>query len=139
MSESTNIAQQEALGEAIGNGEIDRLDEFFAEGSVDHDPAPDQQQGPEGFKDFFRTMRSAFPDLDLQVDKMVTDSDHVVIAYTLTGTQQGEFQGLDPTNRRVEVRGVQIGRFEDGKIIERWGATDELSMLKQLGVSPAGG
>jgi len=36
------------------------------------------------------------------------------------------------------VRGVQIGRFEGGKIVERWGSSDELGILKQLGVDPTG-
>lgn len=58
----------------------------------------------------------------------------VCLAYTLTGTHQGEFQGIAPTGRRIEVRGVQIGRFENGKIVERWGSTDELGIMRQLGV-----
>jgi len=32
---------------------------------------------------------------------------------------------------------MQIGRFEDGKIVERWGATDELSIMRQIGAVPS--
>ena len=28
---------------------------------------------------------------------------------------------------------MQIARFEDGKIVERWGSSDELGILKQIG------
>jgi len=42
-----------------------------------------------------------------------------------------------PTNRRIEARGVQVARFVDGQIVERWGSTDELGILTQLGASPA--
>jgi len=28
---------------------------------------------------------------------------------------------------------VQIGRFADGQIVERWGSTDEVGILKQIG------
>jgi len=31
---------------------------------------------------------------------------------------------------------MQIARFEDGKIIERWGATDELGIFQQIGAAP---
>jgi predicted ester cyclase len=31
---------------------------------------------------------------------------------------------------------VQIARFEDGRIAERWGSSDELGILKQLGANP---
>ncbi|MBA2550007.1 MAG: ester cyclase, partial [Nocardioidaceae bacterium] len=43
--------------------------------------------------------------------------------------------GIAPTGRKIEVRGVQIGRFEDGKIVERWGSSDELGILQQLGAT----
>ncbi|MBA2420765.1 MAG: ester cyclase, partial [Thermoleophilaceae bacterium] len=41
-----------------------------------------------------------------------------------------------PTGKQIEVRGLQTARFEDGKIVERWGATDELGILKQIGAAP---
>jgi hypothetical protein len=30
---------------------------------------------------------------------------------------------------------MQISKFEGGKMIERWGSTDELGLLKQIGVA----
>lgn len=67
---------------------------------------------------------------------MVADDTHVSIAYTLTGTHEGEFQGVPATGKRIEVRGVQIGRFEDGELVERWGSTDELGIMRQIGAEP---
>ena len=70
---------------------------------------------------------------------MVADDEHVAIAYTLTGTHKGDFNGLAPTGKAIEIRGVQIGRFEDAKIVERWGSSDEMGILEQLGVDPSAG
>lgn len=64
---------------------------------------------------------------------MVTDDDNVAFAYTVTGTHQGDFMGVPATGRQVSARGMQIGRFENGKLVERWGSSDELGILKQLG------
>lgn len=136
MSQKDNIAAQERLGEAIIAGDLDVLDEVFAAEVVDHDPAPDQGPGPQGFKDFFSALRTAFPDLEVEVEKLVADDDHVAIAYTLSGTHEGDFNGVDPTGKKVTARGMQIGRFEDGRIVERWGSTDELGILQQLGAAP---
>ncbi len=133
MSRQDNIAAQERMGEAINNGDLDVLDEVMAPGVIDHDPAPDQGPGPQGFKDFFTTMRAAFPDLQVEVDHMVADDDNVAFAYRVSGTHQGDFQGVAPTGKRMEARGMQISRFEDGKIVERWGATDEAGIMAQLG------
>lgn len=60
--------------------------------------------------------------------------ENVVVSYTLSGTHQGTFQVVPATGKHVSVREMQIGRFEAGKIVERWGATDELRILRQLGV-----
>ena len=32
--------------------------------------------------------------------------------------------------RRVKARGMQIARYENGKLVERWGSPDELGILK---------
>lgn len=62
--------------------------------------------------------------------------ENVVVSYTLSGTYRGTFQGVPATGKHVSVRGMQIGRFEAGKIVDRWGASDELGALRQLGVDP---
>jgi steroid delta-isomerase-like uncharacterized protein len=135
FDKKTNIAAQEAFGEAVNTGDLDAFDGLVDPNSVDHDPAPGQQPGPEGYKQFFTEMRTAFPDLHIEVENLVADDDQVAFAYTLTGTHQGPFQGHEATGRSVEVRGLQISRFADGKLTERWGSTDEVGILTQLGVS----
>ena len=132
MAREENIAAQEKFGQAANTGNFDLFDEVVAPDAVDHDPAPDQGRGPEGFKTFFGMLRNAFPDLGIAVDQMVADDENVAIAYTVTGTHQGEFQGVEPTGKSISVRGCQISRFEDGKLVERWGSSDELGILQQL-------
>ena len=138
MSREDNIAAQEHLAENINAGKVEIAVESFAEDAVDHDPAPDQGPGREGFKQFFDALTGAFPDAHIEPEQMVADGDNVAVAYTLTGTHEGDFNGVEPTGKKIDVRGVQIGRFEDGKIVERWGSSDELGILKQIGAAPDG-
>ena len=133
MSKDQNIAAQQRMGEAINAGDLDALDEVMSPDVVDHDPAPDHPAGTQGFKEFFTTMRTAFPDLHVDVEHLVADDENVAFAYRITGTHQGEFQGIAPTGQRVDARGVQISRFVDGRITERWGSSDEAGIIKQLG------
>lgn len=139
MSAEKNVKAQEQFGQAINSGNLEQLRELVADRCVDHDPAPDQQQGPQGFIDFFSSLRQAFPDMHVEVDHMVTDADNVAFAYTLTGTHRGDFLGVAPTGRSIEVRGLQISRFENGKLVERWGSSDQLGILQQLGAAPQPG
>jgi predicted ester cyclase len=136
MSRDANIAAQEHLAELINAGEIDRLDEVFADAANDHDPAPGQGPGADGFKTFFNGLRAGFSDLHIAGEHVVADDDNVAIAYTVTGTHDGEFQGVAPTGNKIEIRGVQIGRFEGGKLVERWGSSDELGLMAQIGAVP---
>lgn len=139
MSRDTNIAAQERFGEAINTGQFDLFDEVVAAHCVDHDPAPGQGPGPQGFRQFFGDFRTAFPDLTVEVAHLTANDDDVALAYTASGTHQGPFMGHQPTGKSMKVRGVQIGRFEDGKLVERWGSTDEVGILSQLGlVDPEG-
>lgn len=137
MSRETNIAAQEHLAQNVNAGNIDAAVESFAPDAVDHDPAPGQPAGREGFKAFFTELTAAFPDAHIEPAHLVADDDNVAVAYTLTGTHEGEFQGIAATGRKIEVRGLQIGRFENGQIVERWGSSDELGILQQLGVTLA--
>jgi steroid delta-isomerase-like uncharacterized protein len=135
FDKKTNIATQEAFGAAINTGQFDAFDDLVAANCVDHDPAPGQVAGPDGYKALFADMRTAFPDLAVDVETLVADDDQVAFAYTLTGTHQGPFQGHEPTGRAVKVRGLQISKFADGKMVERWGSSDELGILKQIDVA----
>jgi steroid delta-isomerase-like uncharacterized protein len=139
MSKEENVAAQEHLAGSINAGDVDAGVETFAEDAVDHDPAPDQGPGREGFRAFWKTITAAFPDAHIEPRHEVTDDEHVVVAYTLTGTHEGEFEGIAPTGRKIKINGIQIGRFEDGKIVERWGSSDELGIMKQLGAEPSTG
>lgn len=135
MSQQDNIAATERLGAAVNSGNLDALHEVFAPNVIDHDPASDQAPGPEGFIQFFTGFRAAFPDLNISVEQLVADEDNVAIAYTVTGTHRGDFLGIPATGKSIKARGVQIARFENGQIVERWGSSDQLGILQQIGAS----
>jgi steroid delta-isomerase-like uncharacterized protein len=136
MAREENIAAQERFAEGINSGNFDVFDEVVDPDVVDHDPAPEQGSGPEGYKQLFGTLRNAFPDMEVTPEHMTATDEDVALAYTITGTHEGEFLGVVPTGRRITARGVQIARFEDGKMVERWGSSDQLAILQQLGAEP---
>lgn len=114
MSMQANIEAQQRFGEAVNSGNLDEIRNLMSAGVVDHDPAPDQGPGPDGFTAFFTAFRAGFPGLEITVDHLVADENNVAFAYTATGNHQGEFQGIPVTNRKIRIRGMQISRFENG-------------------------
>ena len=133
MSQQKNIAAQQSIGEAVNSGNLRLLRHIVAPDAIDHDPAPNQGLGPEGFITYFTELRTAFPDLKIAADHMVADDDNVAFAYTVTGTHDGPLMGIAPTGRKISARGMQITRFENGKQVERWGSSDQLGILQQIG------
>ncbi|MEJ5946229.1 ester cyclase [Pseudokineococcus basanitobsidens] len=136
MSRDSVMAAQQAFGDAVNSGDLAAFERLVAVDSVDHDPAPGQEAGPVGFEHFFTELRTAFPDLAIAVDHLVATDDEVAFAYTVTGTHQGELMGFAPTGRSVSFRGMQISRFEGDRLVERWGSSDQMGMLAQLGIEP---
>lgn len=137
MTRPINIAAQERFGAAVNSGDLHVLDDLVAADSVDHDAAPGQGPGPEGFRKMFTEMRTAFPDLHVEVEHLTATDEDVAFAYTITGTHRGPLMGHAPTGETIRVRGIQIGRFSDGKLVERWGSSNQLGMLSQLGIATA--
>src|SRR5580698_4750723 len=117
MGKNENIAAQVKFGEAVVSGKLDGIREVVDAKALDHDPGPGQGLGPEGFIHYFGELRKSFPDLNITGEKLVADDDNIAIAYTLTGTHQGDFMGIAPTGRKISARGVQIARFENGKMV----------------------
>lgn len=136
MSVEENKKAQQQFGEAINSGNLEQLRELVSKDVKEHDPAPNQGPGPQGYIDFFTMMRNAFPDMKVDVETMVAAEDKVAFAYTLTGTHKGDFMGVSASGKKIKARGMQISRFENGKMVERWGSSDELGILKQIGVNP---
>ncbi|MFD8817402.1 ester cyclase [Streptomyces sp. NPDC059627] len=135
MAQQTNIAAQSAFGAAVVAGDLDAFDGIVAANATDHDPAPGQGPGPEGYKAMFGELRTAFPDLHVEVEHLVATDDELAFAYVISGTHLGPLRGHPATGRKVRYRGMQISRFDsDGKLVERWGSSDELGMLRQLGL-----
>jgi steroid delta-isomerase-like uncharacterized protein len=121
----------------INGGDIDGFGELLAEGFVEHEELPGLAPTREGAMQLFRDYLVAFPDLHMEVLDIITSGDKGVARVTASGTQDGEFMGMPPSGRSIEVPLIDIMRFDDaGLVSEHWGVLDMLSMLQQLGAIP---
>jgi steroid delta-isomerase-like uncharacterized protein len=121
--------------EVWNQGKLEVLDELLARDYVNHSSSiPDPAPGPAGVKPIVAAMRHAFPDLQYRINQLVAGDDAVAVRVTLSGTHRGDFFGNAPTGKRFEVTQTNIERFRDGKIVEHWRNTDELALLRQLGL-----
>lgn len=125
--------------EAFNRGNLAIIDEVFAPTYINHSTPPGLPPGPAGTKHFVAMWRTAFPDVCMTVEDLVTEGEKVVIRWTATGTHAGPLMGVSPTGRRAAVSGIDIVRIADHKIVEGWGSFDQLGLLRQLGAIPTPG
>ena len=75
---------------------------------------------------------TAFPDLQVRIERWVEQGDVVVTEEVMEGTHKGVFAGLSPTGRRVKLPICHVTRVVDGRIVERVAYHDSAGILRQL-------
>lgn len=102
---------------------------------IDHNPVtPKSVSGIEGLKYTSKLFRTGFPDLVIAIEDLIVGRDRIVARISMRGTHQGEFMGLKPTNKPIDVSAVEIYAIDGKKISERWGNLDGIALFRQLGV-----
>jgi len=133
---AANKATLTRFMDAMSQGDTTIVDSTVTEGIVDHQAMPGMAPGREGLKAMMTQFHAAFPDLKITVKDMTADGDKVWVRSTMTGTMKGEFMGMKPTGKSLDLEGFDLVRFENGKMAEHWGVQDNMSMMQQLGVTP---
>ena len=64
-------------------------------------------------------------DLRIRVEDQVTEGDRVASRWVAEGHNRG---------RLIRIWGIVISRIEDGEIVEDWAASDNLDVIRQLGL-----
>lgn len=139
MSEDNKRLVRRALEEVYANGDLELADDLVHPEFIDHEPAhPELPTGPESVKQIVRSLQSAFGELRFEVEDEIAEDDKVVQLVTMSGRQTGPLMGREPTGKAFAVRHIYIWRIADGKIADHWGSRDDLGLLGQLGLLPAG-
>lgn len=133
-SGASNIESCKRFYAEINKGNLAIFDELLAAGFVENEALPGFPSTKDGVKQFFTMMRNAFPDLTFDVKFYMADGDKVAAYATMSGTHKGEFMGMAGSGKKISVTLVDIIRFEKGKAVEHWGATDSMAMMEQLGM-----
>ena len=122
-----NKAIARRVYEIISAGDFDRAQEIVDPFAPDNELLPGDPPAKliDTFKETFSEAREGFPDLTIAVEDVVAEGDLVTARVTMRGTHSGEFQGIAPTGKRVEVKAIDMFRIEGGKIVEHWGHADD--------------
>lgn len=127
------------VDEVQSKGNTDLIDEICSPEFVNHSAPQGLPADLEGIKILTTMFKGAFPDSYFTVEDMIAEGDKVVTRKTFHGTHEGEFMGIPPSGRPVNVSLIDVVRISDGRVVEHWSVGDNLGMMQQLGVIPKPG
>jgi steroid delta-isomerase-like uncharacterized protein len=85
-----------------------------------------------GHQQFAKLFYGGFPDICHTIDETIAEDDRVVVRFTLRGTHKGDFLGIPPTGKSIEVSAIAILQVVDGHVNRLRAVFDQASMMQQL-------
>ena len=106
-------AEEDAGGTAF-------LDKYVDPDFVFYYPNGTELRGMDNLRKAVAEMQKGFPDLNHVIHDQIAEGDKVATRYTMTGTHNGEFNGIAPTGKELKMTVIDICRISDGKVVEAW-------------------
>jgi predicted ester cyclase len=119
--------------EVVSTGAVEQVERFISADYVEVHDNKRYSIGIKGAKEHIRGVRETYPDLNLKVEQQIAEGEWIVTRVTMRGTHSGEWQGIKPTGRSVEVTAINIDRVVNGRIVEHGGAANLLGPLLEIG------
>ena len=123
--------------------DLDHPERFWSDRSTNHFLATGETvRGRAELVEWFRRLFASAPDWRIEIENVLDDGDRqAVVQWRGSGTFDGaSFQGIEPTGRRIELRGVDVVRFDaDGKVEDNTIYYDGAEFARQIGMLPPRG
>lgn len=141
-NEAACVACFERILAMFGSGDATGIEDCIDANFIEHSPPPPgiTSTGIQYLKDVIAWNHAAFPDMKMTIVSSAMRGDLMFVHYNQKGTNSGPMgPGMPATNKAIDVNGVDIIRWQNGKATEHWGYWDETKMMQQLGLAPVPG
>ena len=138
MSEDHKLLLRRWFDEVWNQGKVETIHELFCESGIAHGLSKENDQpmiGPDGFKEFHRQFRDAFPDILVTVEDVIVEGDKAVARCKVSANHSGDGLGIAATNKPIEITGMSMVRIKDSQIVESWNNYDFLKLFQQIGAA----
>lgn len=108
----------------VSNHRLEELPDFISADCVVRSGENEIPLGVDGMRAHLAAIRNTYPDYTMKITRQYTDGEYVISEFVMTGTHQGDFLGITPSNKVISITGVDIDKVVDGKITEHGGAAN---------------
>ena len=137
-SPSSIEANKALVRRAIGynHGVADNGAEIFAPDFLAHMPGqPPMDRAT--FERYVAGVATGIAGYTYEIHDQIAQGDLVVNRITWRGVHSGDLAGAPATGRSVELRGINLFRVRDGRVVKQWAQLDMLGLLRQIGAIPS--
>jgi len=142
-----NLDLVHKMVDSLNAHDVEAQNRYWTEDMVWHGPPGFWDiHGVEAFKkDEVEVFFTAFPDfngvMETDIERggssiELADDGWAAATGTVTGTHLGEWFGIPPTGKQIEMRYSDFWRIEKGRLAENWVMIDHVGVFQQLGVDP---
>jgi predicted ester cyclase len=117
------------IEEIFNKHNLSSIERYFGGDSIEG--SPQAGKGGVGSEQFINEFFEAFPEWRAAIEHIVAENDLVVVFLNGSGTHKGEFLGIPPTNKLVNIRSAELYKIENERITGHWYVMDQLNLLKQ--------
>ncbi len=116
-----------------------RVREFYAPEVISHNVdsggGSARKVTPEQMGAMWTASKRNSPDRRLVDDLILCSGEYIIVRTTIHSQDNVGVNGNPPTRKPYVISGIDIYRFENGKVVERWGNADLMSMVDQIGLT----
>jgi predicted ester cyclase len=132
-----NIAMySKAWDDIINNGNLDAINESNFDMGITAIMSPENIVGIDAFKDYYSNFVNGFSNVEFTIVDIFGQGDKIVKHWRFKGTNSGEFFGMPPTNKNIDIEGTTLVEMKEGKIAKEQDFLDNLVFMGQLGIDP---
>src|SRR5436309_13122373 len=110
VSEAAKAVVRHNTEEVQGGDDFELFDELFADDFLDHTSQPGRTPDKAGARELYKVLCAAFPDCHAEFHWLLVAGDLVTTYKTYLGTYRGEFSGVAPTGRKIQVETGDVTR-----------------------------
>ena len=108
----------------VSENQLDELSKYISENCMQKTGEKEIFMGIDGMRQHLLALKNTYPDYTMKIIRQYVADDYVISEFIMRGTHEGEFIGITPTNKVLEITGVDIDKVVDGKIVEHGGAAN---------------
>ena len=88
------------------------------------------------WQDLVRHFHQAFSRSRVDILMQIAEGDLVATHWQFTAVHSGTYRGKPPTGKEITWTGIEIDRFENGRIAESWVNWDKYRVFEEVGLIP---